>query len=645
MSEYVWSPSPAQVERANVTRLMRRHGLRDYHELVARSQSDVEWFWDAVVRDLDIAFFRSYDRVLDDSRGIEWARWFTGGTLNLTHNCVDRHAATRGAAAALLWEGEDGARRRLSYAELRAEVDRVAHGLRRLGVRAGDRVALYLPMTPEATIAAYATAKIGAIFVPIFSGFAAPAVAARLNDAGAKLLLTADGFLRRGRILPMKEAADAAAAASPTVERTVVLRRFPETACPMGARDLSWDEAFPPSGPCEAEALDSETPFMIAYTSGTSGKPKGSVHVHGGFLVKVAAEAAYQTDVGPDDVLYWVTDMGWIMGIWEMVGAHAAGACVLMYEGAPDYPKPDRLWALCEAHKVSVFGLSPTLIRGLIAHGEEPVQAHDLSRLRILGSTGEPWNDEAYLWYARVVGGGRCPIVNMCGGTEVGACFFGQPPVIPTKVSSLGPPGLGMAMEVLDAAGAPLRGELGELACTKPWPAMTRGFWNDSERYLAAYWSRIPGIWVHGDWAIVDGDGYWRVTGRSDDTMNVAGKRIGPSEIEAAAVKHPAVVECAAIGMPDAVKGTAIWCFCVPSAGTERNPATAEAIRRAMGEELGRAFTPSVVRFVDELPKTRSAKVLRRAIRAMALGEPVGDLSTLENPRALDAIEAALRSR
>jgi len=644
MSDFVWEPTPEYIERANVTRLMRRHGIEDYHELVQRSQDDIEWFWDAAIEDVGIDFFEPYTSILDASEGPEWPKWFVGATVNLTYNCVDRHAAGELAEApAIIWEGEEGATRTLSYAELGAEVNRVANGLKALGVGEGDPVGIYMPMIPEAAIASYAVAKIGAIYLPIFSGFGAPAISTRLNDAGAKVLVTADGFWRRGKKVAMKPMADEAVAESPSVEKVVVFRRFPDDDCPMGGRDISWEEAFSnqPSG-CEAPRLDPETPYMIAYTSGTTGKPKGSVHVHGGFLVKIAQEVCYQLDARPGEVLYWVTDMGWIMGPLEIVGGHANGAAVLMYEGAPNHPEPDRLWEICERHGVTILGVSPTLIRALMPAGEEMVRKHDLSRLRILGSTGEPWNPEPYRWFSDVVGGGRCPIMNLSGGTEIGACFLGQAPVIPTKSCSLGTPSLGMAMEVFDQDGIPLRASVGELVCLKPWPAQTRGFWGSKQRYLETYWSRWPGVWVHGDWASIDPDGYWFLHGRSDDTLNVAGKRIGPAEFESAAVEHPAVVECAAVGVPDEIKGTAVWCFCILAPGVDASEELRAEVKKVIADDLGKAFSPKEVRFVEELPKTRSAKILRRAIKAKVLGEDPGDMSSLENPSALEAIEKSL---
>ena len=645
MSDFIWEPSQEYIDNANVTRLMRAHGIGDFHELVKRSQEDVEWFWQAAIDDVGIEFFDPYEQLLDDSRGLQWPRWFIGGTVNLTYNCVDRHAERTPDRPALVWEGEDGATRTLTYGELGAEVNRVANGLRELGIGPGDTVGVYMPMVLEAVIAMYAIAKIGAIYMPIFSGFGAPAVATRLNDAAAKLLFTADGFLRRGQRVPMKATADEAVADSPSIEHVVVFQRFEDADYPIGPRDIEWEKAFASqSDQLGAPHLDPETPYMVAYTSGTTGRPKGSVHVHGGFLVKIAQEVAYQLDAKPDDLLYWVTDMGWIMGPLEMVGGHANGCAVLMYEGAPNHPAPDRLWDLCERHGVTILGVSPTLVRALMPAGEEQVRKHDLGKLRIMGSTGEPWNPEPYRWFHEVVGNGRRPIMNLSGGTEVGACFLGAAPVIPQKVCSLGVPSLGMDMAVLDADGKPCEpGQVGELVCRKPWPAQTRGFWHAPERYMEAYWSRFPDLWVHGDWASVDEDGYWFLHGRSDDTLNIAGKRIGPAEFESAAVDHPLVVECAAVGVPDEVKGTAVWCFCILAPQAEPTDELAEEVRATIAGELGKAFKPAQVRFVTELPKTRSAKILRRAIRARVLGEDPGDMSSLENPSALEALDKALK--
>ena len=643
MSDVVWTPTQEYVERANVTRLMRAHGVDSYDELVTRSQDDIAWFWDAVVDDLGIEFTEPYRSVVDTRKGIAWAIWFSGGMVNLTHNCVDRHAATEPDRMAVIWEGEDGATRRLTYGELRREVDRFANALLSLGIKSGDAVGIYMPMTPENVIALYACSKIGVIWLPIFSGFAASAVAARLADANAVALITSDGTLRRGATVPMKEIADEAVAAVDTIEHVIVHRRLGNEVPWTEGRDHAWDELVADADDhLDAPPLDPEHPLFIAYTSGTTGRPKGVVHVHGGFLVKIAEEVAYQVDMHAEDILFWVTDMGWIMGPWEVIGAGANGGAVLLYEGAPDYPEPDRLWSVIERHRVTILGVSPTLVRALIPKGDDLVRAHDLSSLRILASTGEPWNPEPWQWYFDVVGGGRCPIINISGGTEVGACFLSPTPLTPLRPCTLGGPALGMAIDVYDPEGQPLPpGQVGELVCTKPWPGMTRGIWGDPDRYLETYWSRWPDVWVHGDWASVDKHGMWYLHGRSDDTLKIAGKRLGPAEVESILVAHPSVAESAAIGVPDEVKGEKVWAYVVLVPGAEATEELRDELRGRVSDGLGKAFRPDAIRFTEALPKTRSAKIVRRAVRAIALGEDLGDLSSLENPAALDAVRAA----
>jgi acetyl-CoA synthetase len=643
---YVWTPAPDVIERANITRFMRRHGIADYRELIARSTADIEWFWGAVIEDLDIAFDRPYDAILDTTRGIPWSRWFVGGSINLAHQCLDRHArSSRRDRAAVIWEGEDGTVRRLSYAHLQAETCRLAGAMRGLGIGRGDRVGLFLPMVPEAVVAFLACAKIGAISIPIFSGFGATAVATRLEDGQAIALITADVSFRRGKAIHLEPVAREAADACPSVRHVIVARSRRGTA-DEGAipdvRHIDWDEmvATEPAE-CPTEPLDPETPMMIIYTSGTTGRPKGAVHVHGGFLVKIAQEAAHQADMHADDVLFWVTDLGWIMGPWELVGALAAGGTVVLAEGVPDYPAPDRLWSMVERHGVTILGVSPTLIRALIKHGLEPVRSHDLSRLRILASTGEPWDPESWRWLFENVGASRLPIINITGGTEVGACLLSAFPITPLKPCSLVGPSLGMAVDVYDQDGRPLRQGVGELVCTKPWPAMTRGIWGDPERYLSTYWSRWPDVWVHGDWASIDADGDWFLHGRSDDTIKVAGKRLGPAEVESILTGHDAVAESAAIGIPHSIKGEAILCFVVTQPGHAHSDSLRDELCARVAEGLGKSFAPEDVRFVAELPKTRSGKILRRVIQRVATGQDPGDLSTIENLGAIEAIRGA----
>jgi len=636
---FVWTPSDEQLRDANVGRLARRLGCDGYAALHALSVEDPERFWAEVVTDLGLEFSHTWTRVLDESRGVEWARWFVGGRLNVARICVHRWASgERADEEAAVWAAEDGQRRSLTWRELSLEVARLAEGLASLGLGPGDAVGIYLPMAPEAAIASHACAHLGAVQVPIFSGFAAPAVAARLADARAKVLITADGTLRRGQPVPMKEVADEAVRDAPTVANVVVWSRLGRDDVPMVlGRDRFWhDLVAGRDGAVPVEEVESEAPYLLAYTSGTTGRPKGALHVQGGFLVSIARETAYQSDLRAGDRVLFATDMGWIMGPWTVVGAGALGATVVYLEGAPDWPA-DRLWRLVERERVTMLGVSPTLVRALIPKGEP---AADLSSLRAVTTTGEPWNPGPYAWLdEHVCGRGRIPVVNISGGTEVGACFLSVTPLEPTKACSLGFPALGQAMDVVGPEGAPVRGEVGELVCRRPWPGMTRGLWGDDERYLETYWRRFPGKWTHGDWASVDEDGYWFLHGRSDDTLNVAGKRIGPAELESAAMNDDAVAEAAAIGVPHDVKGEVPWLFVVPKPGRAVDPA---AVARAVAEELGKAFKPDRILVVDGLPKTRSAKIVRRAVRASALGTDPGDLSTLENPETLEEIRNAV---
>ena len=646
-----WKPTPELLTDSNVGRFMTLHGFTDFEDLRRRSIDEPEWFWDAFVAFVNIPFSTAYDAVLDESQGIEWATWFTGGRLNVATACVDRWANDPASKdrPAVLWEGETGDPRSMTYAELRELTDAIAGGLAARGVGEGDAVGVFLPMLPETVATVMAVAKLGAIFLPIFSGYGADAVAVRLEEGDAKALVTADGTTRRGTVVPMKATADAAVEQVPSVHTVVVVPRLGSAVPMVAGRDLTLAEccALAPSTRFDARDLDAEHPLFVAYTSGTTGKPKGVVHVHGGFLVKIAEEVGFQTDCRSratggdrDDVLFWLTDLGWIMGPWQIFGTLALGATMFCYDGAPDFPGPDRLWEMVERHRISILGVSPTLIRALMAKGDDAVRAHDLSSLRVLGSTGEPWNDGPWWWYFNEVGGGRCPVINVSGGTEVG-CFLAPHVVEPIAPCSLGGPALGCAVDVVDDDCQPVRGVVGELVCRRPWPAMTRGMWKEPERYLETYWSRWPGVWWHGDWASIDAAGHWFLHGRSDDTIKLAGKRLGPAEVESVLVGHPQVVEAAAIGMPDELKGETLIGYVVLAPDTVPTDALRDELRTRVADALGKSFRPSAIRFTAALPKTRSNKIMRRTIRAVAGGDDPGDVSGLDDASALDAIAAA----
>ncbi len=641
--DIAWRPSPAYLERNRLRRFMARHDIASVAELVDRSAADIAWFWDAVVQDLDLEWFQPYTAVVDLSRGVEWPRWFPGGRYNYVHDAVDKHAARlRPQATALIWEGEDGAVTTLTYAELAAQVNQAANALKALGLGKGDRVGVFMPMVPETVIATLAISKIGAIYIPIFSGYAGAAVAARLGDCGARLLITADGFYRRGGQVPMKETADEAAAASPTVEHVLVVRRLGRAVPWTAGRDLWWDELVPAqSAECATEQTDAEDPYMIIYTSGTTGRPKGAVHTHCGFPIKGAQDMAHGFDLQPGDVLFWITDIGWMMGPWAISGSLMLGATLMIYEGVPGYPQPDRLWALVERHGVTHLGISPTAVRSLMGQGDHWVKAHDLSRLLFFGSTGEPWNPDPWRWLFDVVGESQRPILNYSGGTEISGGILCCNPLLPLKPCSFNTPVPGMAADVVDADGQPVRGQVGELVIRRPWVGMTRGFWQAPDRYIETYWARFPGVWVHGDWALIDDDGFWYILGRSDDTIKVAGKRVGPAEVESAAVSHPAVAEAAAIGVPNELKGEVVVVFVMLRPNYAPSEPLRGEIEAAIVQQLGKSLKPEAVRFVQDIPRTRNAKILRRLVRKRYLDEPLGDTSALENPAALDEIAAA----
>lgn len=637
-----WQPTEEYLEKSRLRRFMRSCGFEAYEPFLAWSQEQPGEFWEAVTRDLDLQFFESPSTPVDLGRGLPWATWFPGGRYNYVHNAVDKWAAGPDRErVAVLWEGEDGAVRRLTYAELDEQVTRVAAGLRRAGLRRRDRVGIFMPMVPETAIVTLAVNKLGAVYLPIFSGYGAEAVAQRLRDSGARFLITADGFLRRGKAVLMKQIADQALALAPDVEVQVVVSRLGVEVPWNADRDRTWDSLLSAGSDVQTEWTDAEDPCLLIYTSGTTGRPKGAVHPHCGFPVKATQDMAHLFDIQPGDVLFWFTDLGWMMGPWAIMGALTLGATCFLFEGAPDYPNAGRVWEMVERHRVTALGISPTAIRALMAHGDEVPARFDLSSLRILGGTGEPWNPASWEWYFQHVGQRRCPIINYSGGTEISGGILGCVTLKPMKPCSFNTAVPGMRAEVLDEEGQPVRERVGELAVTNAWPGMTRGFWQDAERYLETYWSRWPDTWVHGDWALRDAEGYWYILGRSDDTIKVAGKRLGPAEVESAACTHPAVKEAAAIGVPHALKGEALVLFVVLKPGIAAGEELRSALEGRVTGTLGKSLKPERILFVEDLPKTRNAKVLRRLIRATYLGQDPGDTSSLENPGALEGIREA----
>jgi acetyl-CoA synthetase len=648
--EIVWRPTAEYIERAHLTAFMRTHKIQDFNELMSRSTSDVAWFTEAVLKYLDIQFYEPYSKVVDLSAGIQFPTWCVDGKMNIVHNCVDKYQSSVSSKQssvtsnqlAVVWEAEEGITKSLTYEELYKEVNRCANALRSLGLGKGDAIGLFMPMTPEIVIALLAIAKIGGIILPLFSGYGSGALVSRLVDADAKALFAADGAFRRGKAVEMKSIADEAAAHVPTLKHMIVLKRTGQEINMKEERDHWWHELVTSqSDEAKTEKTNAEDPLMVIYTSGTTGKPKGAQHTHCGFPVKAAQDMAFGTDVHPGDVIYWMTDMGWMMGPWLVFGALLLGATLLIYDGAPDYPGHDRLWSMVEKHKITQLGVSPTLIRSLIPHGEEQFQKHDLSSLKLFASTGEPWNPDPWLWLFEKVGGSRRPIINYSGGTEISGGIVMGNPLLPLKPCAFSAPCPGIAADVLDENGNPVRNAVGELVIKAPWIGMTRGFWKDKERYLDAYWSRWENIWVHGDFAAIDADGLWYILGRSDDTIKIAGKRLGPAEVESILVRHESVVEAAAIGVPHEIKGSELVLFAVLKPGLSPNDGLRQELKEMVVAEMGKPLAPKSILFVSDLPKTRNAKMMRRMIRAAYLGQELGDTSSLVNPQAVEEIKRA----
>ncbi|SEH11936.1 acetyl-CoA synthetase [Natronorubrum sediminis] len=675
----VHEPSQSFVESTNVHDFMQTHGIDDTDELIERSTTDIdgveesglEWFWDELVDYLDIEFYEPYDAVRDDSEGPQFSDWYPGGELNIAHNVADRHAAVdeeRRNKVATIWEGEDGEVREVTYHELERQSSQVANALEERGIETGDTVGLYMPMVPEVASILYGCFKVGAIAVPIFSGFGVDATATRIEDSECSVLFTGDGFYRRGDPVYLKSAADEAIEEAGYVEDTIVFDRLgastesSEHTVPWNDdRDAWWADAIETrDDEYETKSLDSSQESMLLYSSGTTGKPKGIVHTHAGVQVQCAKEVFFGMDLKPADRLFWVSDIGWMMGPWTLIGTHTFGGTVFMYEGAPDHPEPDRFWEMIDRHSLTQFGISPTAIRALRKHGkrqstaDEPsgsggtgdddwLEGHDLSSLRLLGSTGEPWDPESWQWFYENVGNGEAPIINISGGTEICGCFLMPLPNQSLKPCTLGGPGLGMDIDIVDRQGDSVEDdhERGYLVARDSCPSMTKSLWSGDDRYLNEYWSTFEDMWNHGDWAQKDEDGFWFLHGRADDVLNVAGRKVGPAEVEGALIDHEAVNQAAAIGAPDDTTGTAVVTYVVLDDGHQVSDALREELRAQVGEELGKPFRPREVLFVDEFPKTQSGKIIRRAIEATYTGEDLGDMSSIENPDALEELEDA----
>lgn len=633
MSPFIWRPEDhAWTRDSHVAQFMKQHGHATLDELHAASVRDTAWFWDAAMKDCGVEWARPYATVKDESRGFPWTRWFSNGQVNVAHNCVDRHVRDgHGGETALFYESDSGRAeesRRVTFAELSGLVNRCAGALRAAGVKAGDSVGLYAPMQVPTVVVLFATMKLGARFVPIFCGYGEDALRERLASCEAKLLFACGTLTRRGKATDTATIARAAAAKVPSLTRTV----WVDTA--------DWEEFLGTGTPLAAcETTAAEDPCLIIYTSGTTGRPKGTVHTQAGCLAQIGKELRYAFNVQPGEPFFWVTDIGWMMGPWEIIGCLLYRTPIVLFDGAPNYPTGDRIWEICAKLGVVTLGCSPTLIRLLMrgTDGRGPA-GYDRSKLRVLGSTGEVWDEASYLWYFENVGQKRCPVINISGGTEIVGCHLSPTPLTPLKACSVGGPSLGMDVAAYTDEGQPApRGTMGHLVCRQPAPSMTKSFLHDDARYLETYFQKFPGVWYHGDWAKVDEDGQWFLFGRTDDTMKIAGKRVGPGEVEDALTTHPAVSEAAVIGVPDELKGTALVCFVVLKPG---QTATEKELVAQVAKQLGKPLAPKNVFVISALPKTRSGKIVRAAMLRVFLGQPAGDITSIDNPAAFEAIAA-----
>lgn len=642
-----WVPTPEIVANSNLTAFIRKTGEADLAALSSRADADPAWLMQQVFEFCDFRFYTPPQQMLDTSRGIEWARWCVGGTTNVVLNCIDRHRDTPAwERPFLVWEGEDRrAQRSLSYRDFDAEVCRLAGALQALGVQRGDRVGLYMPNLPETFIAFFAAMKIGAVVMPLFSGFGPQPIVSRLNDGEAKVVLTVDGTWRRGTPGAMKSVLDEALLSVPSVQHVLVLRHLGDAlpACPMTAgRDLDWAAAVArqPAELATAE-MAADDPAVLLYTSGTTGRPKGAVWTHVSFLGSmVMRDMHICADFKASDRFFFMSDMGWMVGAMCACIPSYFGGSLLVAEGTPDFPDTGRFWRLLQDHKVTYLGVAPTLIRGLMRYGDAEVEGFDLSSLRVTVSGGEAWTEAPWRWFFEHICKNKLPFLNIVGGTEVGGCNFTGTVLHPLRPGSFGMGGLGVGADIVDDAGKPVAaGQVGELVLRNPNIGFTKSLWRDDERYLDSYWRTLPGIWVHGDFAMRDAEGLIYILGRSDDTIKISGKRTGPSEIETLLTGTGKVSEAAVIGVPDELKGSAIVCVCVAMPGVAADAALENELSSAVVKGMGTSYRPRQVILVSDLPKTRNMKIMRRVVRAVYKGESPGDLSSLVNPEAVAELQ------
>lgn len=636
----VFKPKEDLVKNSNVKEWMEKHNIKTVDELYQKAEN-WQWFWEEISKDL-VEWYKPYDKVVEWNA--PWVKWFIGARYNIVHDALDKHAHSwRKNKVAFVFEGEPGDVQKWTYHDLYVEVNKLANAMKKLGIKKGDRVGIYMPMIVELPVAMLACAKIGAIHSVVFSGFSSLAFRDRVNDCEAKLVITCDAFWRRGKKVYLKEQADVAVEETPTVEHIIVCKRTKDDVPWTEGRDHWWHELIKDmSKECETEKLDANDPLFFLYTSGTTGKPKGIIHAHGGYAVGTAYTLKWVFDMKEEDIWWCAADIGWITGHSYIVYAPLIlGATSVMYEGAPDWPQPDRWWEIIEKYNVTLLYTSPTSIRLFMRYGENWPEKYDLSSLRLLGSVGEPINPEAWIWYYKYIGNENCPIMDTWWQTETGHFAISPLPLTPLKPGSATRPLPGMSAAVYNEQAQPVQNAGGNLVLTHPWPGMLRGIYKNPERYENTYWSKFKDTYLAGDVTRVDDDGFFWIQGRADDVLNVSGHRIGNSEVESALVSHPMVAEAAVIGKPHQLKGESITSYVVLKGDVKPTDELRKELREHVGKEMGKLARPDEIWFVHDVPKTRSGKIMRRVIRTKALGQDTGDISTLANPEAVDEIGKA----
>ncbi|WP_371504962.1 AMP-binding protein [Nitrosopumilus adriaticus] len=637
MSNFEFIPNEKQIHESNIFQFMKKHGISTLEELSKKAKEDLEWFWESVDKDIGIVWDEPYTKTLDVSKGIAWSKWFVNGKTNIYKSSVEKYAKIYPKKIAYHFVSEDGSTSEISYSELNSKVSKLANALKSLGVKKGDVIAIYLPMIEEAILAILAASKIGAIQTTIFSGYSSQSLHVRLQDCKAKILFISDGFYRKGKPISQKEIMETAIK-NTNVEKTILVSYKGVDSHTESENIISFEKIVSSHDDfCATEIMDSEDPLFILYTSGTTGNPKGVIHSHGGFSVFAGHQSAYLIDTHENDVLFWPADIGWITGqVWNVYGLLIMGASAVIYDGALDYPTPDRVWKMLSDYDASIFGISPTAVRLFKKNNVEPRKLFSLDKIKNIPTTGEPLDEDSWWWLFDKVGNKKIPIMNLSGGTEIGGAMLSVFPGMKLKPSSVGIPVPGMNLDIFDEDGNSVRNENGYLVIKSPWPAMTRGLLNDDTRYIETYWSRFENIWFHGDYVFVDDDNLWYMRGRTDDVINISGHRMSTAEIEHTVISHEKISDAASVAIPDEITGEAIVIFFVADNKSETDLET--EISKYISEKIGKVAKPKFVFQMSDLPKTRTGKIMRRVLKSKLLGMDMGDLSSLENPQVLDEI-------